>query len=163
MHLLFGPRDARLNEMILESAAPERDDLAQLYLVLRDLARDAADDAFEITNAELAERVKTRRPKTRLTDKGVSAGIGVFRELGLVESEGAGAYRRLRLLPRPRPSSTWRARALRRGPRGVRDVRRRSRRWVLEAPAAELLARVNRPILPDVSAAACPALRPASR
>lgn len=148
VHLLYGPRDARLNEMILESAAPGRDDLAQLYMVLRDLALDSAEDCFEVTNAELAERVKARLPKTRLTDKGVSTGLGVFRDLGLLDGEGAGAYRRLRLLPRPGAKLDLASSA-----RYAEGLEERAtfaafKRWALEAPAVELLQRFDRPILP---------------
>lgn len=100
VHLLFGEKDARLNRMILESSAPSRDDLGALYLTLRDLAADS-DGVIEITNADLAERVKRRRSRSALNDKGVSTGIGVFRELGLVSGEGTGAYRRLTMLPAP--------------------------------------------------------------
>ncbi|MBN2248250.1 MAG: single-stranded-DNA-specific exonuclease RecJ [Coriobacteriia bacterium] len=100
VHLLYGERDVRLNRMILESAAPSREDLGALYLTLRESAGDV-DGFVETTNAELAEQVKRRRPKSALNDKGVSTGIGVFRELGLVASEGTGAYRRLRMLPAP--------------------------------------------------------------
>jgi single-stranded-DNA-specific exonuclease len=149
VHLLFSERDARLNEAILSSVAPERDDLAQLYLVLNDLARDTADDAFEITNAELAERVKARRPKAKLTDKGASAGLGVFRDLGLVEGEGMGAYRRLRVLPRPDGKLDLASSV--RYAEGLEECATFAdfKRWVLESPAPELLQRFNRPILPS--------------
>ncbi len=100
VHLLYGERDVRLNRMILESAAPSRENLGVLYLVLKDIAGES-DGIIETTNAELAERVRQRRSRSVLNDKGVSTGVGVFRELGLAESEGAGAYRRLRLLPAP--------------------------------------------------------------
>jgi len=100
VHLLFGERDVRLNRMILESGAPTREDLGALYLTLKESA-GGSDGTIETTNAELAERVKRRRPKSGLNDKGVSTGIGVFRELGLVSSEGTGAYRRLTVLPAP--------------------------------------------------------------
>ncbi|MHB1452188.1 MAG: DEAD/DEAH box helicase, partial [Coriobacteriia bacterium] len=100
VHLLFGERDVRLNRMILESGAPTREDLGALYLTLKEGAGDA-EGFIETTNAELAEQTKRRRPKSGLNDKGVSTGIGVFRELGLVSSEGTGAYRRLRMLPAP--------------------------------------------------------------
>ena len=65
IHLLFGEKDAKINQMILGSLAPARDDLAALYLVLKEQsARD--EDAFEITNADLAVRVKAMRPGTAL-------------------------------------------------------------------------------------------------
>ena len=147
VHLVFGPSDARLNRMILESAAPPRDDLAALYLALKDLGADGA-DAVEITNAELAERVKARRPGSGLSDKGVSTGIGVFRELGLVTSEGAGAYRRLVLLPAPETKLDLTSSV--RYTEGLDELESFEgfRARALEATADELLHAFNRPILP---------------
>ncbi|HSQ21735.1 MAG TPA: helicase-related protein, partial [Coriobacteriia bacterium] len=147
VHLVFGPSDARLNRMILESAAPPRDDLAALYLALKDVGADGA-DAIEITNAELAERVKARRPGSGLSDKGVSTGIGVFRELGLVASEGAGAYRRLVLLPAPETKLDLTSSV--RYTEGLDELESFEgfRARALEATADELLHAFNRPILP---------------
>ena len=148
IHLLYGLRDSRLNDLILESVAPGRDDLAQLYLVLKDL-QSASDDSFEITNAELAGRVAERRPGSKLSEKGVSAALGVFRELEFVDGEGAGAYRRLRLLPPPGEKLD-----LETSVRYAEGLKEREdfeafKTWAFEASAAELLDRFNRPILPS--------------
>jgi single-stranded-DNA-specific exonuclease len=147
VHLVFGPADARVNRMILESSAPPREDLGALYLVLKDAATES-DGVVEITNGELAERVKKRRPASALNDKGVSTGIGVFRELGLVTSEGTGAYRRLVLLPAPAEkldlaSSVRYAEGL-----DELDDFEAFRERALGAEAEELLHAFNRPILP---------------
>jgi single-stranded-DNA-specific exonuclease len=146
VHLLFSAKDARINRMILESLAPERDDLAALYLTLRDLVAEAG--TIETTNAELAERVKGRRTQTTLSEKGVSAGIGVFRELGLVQSEGSGAYRRLSLLPAPEQKLDLASSVRYAEGRDELDSFDAFRAWVLKAPADELLHTFNRPILP---------------
>ena len=147
VHLAFGSADVRLNRMILESAAPSREDLGALYLVLRDLATDPG-GTIETTNADLAERVKRRRPGSQLTDKGVSTGIGVFRELGLVTSEGAGAYRRLALLPAPETKLELGSSV--RYAEGLDEIQsfESFRERALGAPADELLHAFNRPILP---------------
>jgi single-stranded-DNA-specific exonuclease len=149
VHVTFGPRDSRLNDMILQSVAPDADDLRHLYAVLRDLQADAGDDAFEVTNAELAERVRKRRARSGLTDKGVSAGLGVFRELGFVTGEGAGGYRRLRLLPAPAAKVDLGSSV--RYAEGVEEAEEFAgfRQWVLSASVAKLLDRLNRPILPS--------------
>ena len=147
VHLLFGERDGRLNELILESTAPDLDDLRALYAVLRARASARADGWIEASNAELAEAVKRARPKTRLTDRGVSTGVGVFREVGLVVSEGVGAYRRLMLLPVDgKVDLTSSVRYA----EGVEEAEEFStfRAWVLGAPADELLQAFDRPILP---------------
>ena len=73
---------------------------------------------------------------------------GVFRELGLVESEGYGAYRRLRVLPRPEEKTDLTASVrYSEGKREIEDFEA-FRAWVLEASADDLLHRFNRPILP---------------
>ncbi|MBN1193451.1 MAG: single-stranded-DNA-specific exonuclease RecJ [Coriobacteriia bacterium] len=147
VHLLFGSKDAKLNRMILESSAPSREDLGALYLVLRDAAVEAGGEV-EITNAELAERVKRRRPRTTLNEKGVSTGIGVFRELGLVSSEGYGAYRRLTMLPAPDTRLDLASSV--RYAEGLDELEdfEAFRSRALEASADELLHAFNRPILP---------------
>ncbi|TDB39133.1 MAG: single-stranded-DNA-specific exonuclease RecJ [Actinobacteria bacterium] len=149
IHLVFGDKDARINTMILESLAPGRDDLAALYLALRDCAAEG-DGSIEVTNADLAARVKQRRPKTAMNDKGVSAAIGVFRELGLVTSEGTGAYRRLQLLPAPEGKLDLASSV--RYAEGLEEMAEFAdfRVWALEARSNALLSRINRPILPMI-------------
>jgi single-stranded-DNA-specific exonuclease len=147
VHLLFGERDGRVNELVLESGAPDLEDLRILYAVLRSLGGAAADGWVEVTNAELAAEVKRRRPKSRMTDRGASAGLGVFREVGLVTGEGSGAYRRLSLLPvdgKVDLTSSVRF------SEGVEEAEEFAefRAWVLAADSAELLAAFDRPILP---------------
>lgn len=147
IHLLFGERDGRINEMILSSVAPDLDDLRALYAVLRDRAAAAVDGWIEVTNADLAADVKKRRPRTRLTDKGVSAGLGVFREKGLVTGEGAGSYRRLSLIPiEGKVDLTTSVRYA----EGLEEVDEfvEFRTWVLDASSDDLLAAIDRPILP---------------
>lgn len=148
VHLLFGSADARLNEMILGSAAPKRDELAGLYLTLKEMQRSAGAEPFEVSNAELADRVGVRDPKSRLTDKGVSAGLGVFRELGLLTAEGAGSYRRLRVRERPDKVDLGLSVRYSEALREVEDFAR-FKEWVLSAAPEELLRRFNRPILPS--------------
>ena len=146
IHLLFGPRDARVNEVVLASVAPPRDDLAALYAALKEL-HVANGAAFEITNAELAESVAKRRAKSSMNERGVSTGLGIFRELGLLESEGHSVYRRLSLVPEP-PQVELEASV--RYAEGLEEIAefRRFKEWALGATAHELLERFNRPILP---------------
>jgi len=150
VHLVFGPKDARLNRMILESAAPSRDDLGALYLAMRD-AVAGNDSGVEITNAELAEHPRRRRPASTLTDKGVSAAVGVFRELGLVASEGTGSYRRLSMLPAPETKLDLTSSV--RYAEGLEELQsfEAFRVRALDTPAEELLHAFNRPILPTRS------------
>jgi len=147
IHLLFGSRDARINEMILSSLAPSRDDMAALYAELRDVAsREGA--GFEITNGELAERCRRRRKSFALDERGVSSALGVFRELGFVQGEGHGAYRRLTFIP-----STTKVdlESSVRYAEGIDEVEGFAafKQWALSTEADELLVRFNRPILPE--------------
>jgi len=152
VHLLFGQRDGRVNELVLQSSAPDLDDLRTLYAVLRERAAAAGGEAggwIEATNAELAADVKKRRSKARMTDRGVSTGLGIFREVGLVTGEGSGAYRRLALLPvEGKVDLTSSVRYS----EGIEETEEFSefRTWVLDAGADELLAAFDRPILPTI-------------
>ncbi len=147
VHALFGPKDGKINEMILSSAAPGRDDMAALYLQLKEIAaREGA--GFEITNAELAERVTRANKHSRMNDRGVSSAVGVFRELGFLETEGSGSYRRITMCLSPvrRVELSESVRYA----EGVEEIAEfeQFRTWVLGATAEQLLARFNRPILP---------------
>lgn len=146
VHLLYGDKDARLNERILSSLAPEREDLATLYRVLRTLA-ESEGEGFEVTNSELAERCRTQRRGFALDERGISSGLGIFRDLGLVTGEGHGAYRRLTLLP---SEGKVELEASVRYAEGLDEIAEFGgfRRWALDASADDLLVRFNRPILP---------------
>ncbi len=150
VHLLFGAGDGRINDMVLASGAPSRDDMAALYLVLKE-AQALDGEGFEVTNAELAERVRARRRGCDLNDRAVSAAVSVLRELGLVIAEGHGPYRRLTVPPAP-PVRVELTDSVRYA-EGLEEIAefRRFREWALSAPVAELLARFNRPILPSTS------------
>ena len=147
VHVLFGERDARLNELILQSSAPDLDELRTLYASLRDRASESPEGWVEATNAELAENVRQRRKGARLTDRGASAGIGVFRDLGLVAAEGIGQYRRLRVLPvdgRVDMESSLRY------SEGLEEVAgfAEFKKWALQSGADELRCAFDRPIAP---------------
>jgi single-stranded-DNA-specific exonuclease len=82
-----------------------------------------------------------------MSDKGVSTGLGIFREVGLVTGEGTGAYRRLALLPvEGKVDLTSSVRYS----EGIEETEEFTefRTWVLGAAADELLAAFDRPILP---------------
>ena len=147
VHLLFGQKDARINERILSSLAPSRDDLGALYRVLRDLA-ESEHGSFEITNAELAERARSRSRTCGLDDRGVSSGLGVFRELGLITGEGHGAYRRIAVIPDARKVDLESSVRYAEGQDEIEEFAA-FKRWALESEPDELLARFNRPILPS--------------
>ena len=98
-------KDARINEMILSSLAPSRDDMAALYVVLRDLAA-AEGPGFEITNAELAERCEAPPQAVRARRARRLLGARRLPRPGVRDGEGHGAYRRLTFVPVARARST---------------------------------------------------------
>lgn len=146
VHLLFGERDARINQNILSTLAPARPDLVVLYRLLRELQRTEG-DGFEITNAELAEKCRRIERSCALDDRGVSAGLGVFRDLGLVTGEGHGAYRRLTVLPSEGKVELEQSVRYAEGLDEIEQFEQ-FRERVLTASDEELLMRFNRPILP---------------
>jgi single-stranded-DNA-specific exonuclease len=147
IHLLFGGRDARINETILSSLAPHRDDMAALYLVLRDIAAEQG-AGFEITNAELAAKCRARRKQFGLDERGISSALGIFKDLGFVTGEGHGVYRRLTFSPGGSKVDLTESLRYAEGMDEIAEFQE-FRAWVLSAEPAELLGRFNRPILPS--------------
>ncbi len=152
IYLLFGSRDARINERIVSSAAPARQDLVLLYRSLRTLAQQAASEAddasFSSSNADIAQLALEIDPTSRLDEKSVSCGVSIFRELGFLETSGYGSARRIRMVESPRRMELNESIRYLEGLRS-RDAFDAFRDWVLAAPTEELLQRITRPITPD--------------
>lgn len=149
IHLLFGEKDARINETILSSLAPARDDLAVLYRVLRELSEQEG-IGFEVTNAELAQRCVSLNRDCRLEEKGISSALGIFRDLGFVTSEGHGAYRRLTFTPSENRIELAESVRYTEGLSEIEDFSA-FKVWAMSSDAETLLRRFNRPILPTRS------------
>jgi single-stranded-DNA-specific exonuclease len=149
IHLLFGERDASLNQKILSSLAPERDDLAALYRVLREIG-EREGELFEVTNGELAERARKSRRRFALDERGVSSALGIFRDLGLITGEGHGAFRRITVLPSREKADLASSVRYAEGLDEIEEFEE-FRKWVLDAEAHQLLQRFNRPILPTTT------------
>lgn len=145
VQLLFGEKDALINERILGSQAPSRDDLAALYRVLRELSQQQG-DGFEISNAELA--LGTQRLGGSLDERGVSSALGVMRELGLVVGEGYGTLRRLTVVPSAGKVELSSSLRYAEAQQEI-DEFTQFKMWVMGSAEEELLARFNRPILPS--------------
>ncbi len=152
IHVLFGEKDAKVNEMVLATGAPSRDELAAVYRVLRD-RQGGTGPEFEMTNQEIADAANALLKGARLNDKAASTGVGVFRELGLLETRGHGALRRLSVPPAPD-----RRLELSESVRYAEGLEEQAefaeyRKWVLSAASGVLLERFNRPLMPDSSIA----------
>ncbi len=152
VHLLFGERDARINEHVIEASAPSRGDLVTLYRTLMSLGREAlelgdGDASFAISNAEIALRAASIDARTHLDERMVSCGISVFRELGFLDTTGHGTARRIRMVANPPRMDLEASTRYLEGLRS-RDAFADFRDWALLADAQEMLERINRPITP---------------
>ncbi|MBR3160410.1 MAG: single-stranded-DNA-specific exonuclease RecJ [Atopobiaceae bacterium] len=147
IHLLFGSRDARINESLLSSSAPTRSDLVTLYRILRKEAGMAGGQPLSIEDDILAQMVFAQDRNARLDGAAVAAGIAVFDELGFLDIEGFGESRRIRLNASPAHADLQSSIRYSEGLRSVREFTR-FRDWVLSATAQEMLCRINRPIVP---------------
>lgn len=98
IHILFNEKDKRLNEFILESAAPTRDILGKLYLLLRDQAQIA--NPVVITNHELEEAMQKQGVKT-FREQTASTCLAILEELGLLLREVEGGRRYIHFVTPP--------------------------------------------------------------
>jgi len=148
--LLFGTRDARINERIVASSAPSRQDLVTLYRTLRSLSsrsRAKGEDSFSLTNAEIAQESFAFDARSILDDQTVSTGISIFRELGLLKTSGYGSARRIEMDEAPQRVDLEQSIRYLEGLH-ARDEFAAFRNWALSATADEMLTCINRPITP---------------
>jgi single-stranded-DNA-specific exonuclease len=105
------------------------------------LSQVVASDDCDLTNADLGDLAK-------LTPEAVSTALGIFVELGLVERSRDGSERRLRLASRPQNRLDLTTSI--RYNEGVQERAAFEAFQVVArtAPAQDLLAMVNRPIVP---------------
>ncbi|MBQ6395373.1 MAG: DEAD/DEAH box helicase, partial [Atopobiaceae bacterium] len=148
IHLLFNARDARINEHIIASSAPGRDELVVLYKTLKTLAQGSEEDgSIASTNAEIATSAIAVNPRTTLDEHSVSSGVGVFRELGFLTTSGFSSARRIHMVDSPNRMELDSSVRYQEGLR-TREEFEGFREWALCASADEMLSRLNRPITP---------------
>lgn len=150
IHLLFGSRDARINERIVAASAPSRNELVTLYRTLRSLGARAAaagDDSFAMSNADIAQECLAIDMRSVLDDRAVSCGVSIFRELGFLETHGYGTARRIHMVQSPGRVDLEKSIRYLEGLRS-RDEFVAFRDWAISADAEEMLEQINRPITP---------------
>ncbi len=98
IHILFGDKDRKLNEFILDCAAPSREALAKLYVFLREQA--LLKNPFQLTNHQISEAMGQKGLKN-FHEQTVSAGLAIFEELGLILREIEGGSRYIHFAPPP--------------------------------------------------------------
>ena len=165
IHLLYSKGDVRINNRILASQAPERSEMAVLYKVLRRLAREGrlatveadladglhvvstADEGKAPTREEIVAECVRENPSSQIDEGGVSTGLAVFSELGLVRLVGRGSARKIVFVQGPDRVDLASSTRYQEGCNEIEEFGQFSD-WAFCAPADEVLARVNRPILP---------------
>ena len=151
VHLLFCARDARINERLLDAAAPARPELVTLYRALQTMGRRhrgaSGTAAFVASDLDIAQMCLAVDARTPLEERAVSASLAIFEELGFLHQASAQAGRRIEMVERPGHvdlnSSILYLEGLH-----ARCEFAAFRRWALDAPAHDMLARINRPITP---------------
>lgn len=151
IHLLYSARDARINERMLDAAAPERDELVTLYRALQTMWRanrgKTGEGSFQASDLDIANMCLAIDARTPVDERSVGSGLAIFEELGFAQVSGHDEGRRIHMAENPgRMALTSSIRYL----EGLhaRVAFTAFRRWALEAPAHDMLARVNRPIVP---------------
>lgn len=144
--LLFGSRDAHINERVLASAAPQREIMAQLYVSIRDLCGDVGQTVAD--DSDIVARAHAAGSPWDFDEREVASAIATFSELGFIQVDGYGPGRRITLAVRPQHSSLERSSRYLAGLSQVDDFRT-FRDWVLSSSQEELLERINRPMVPD--------------
>lgn len=150
IHLLFSHNDARINEKILNTCAPSRQNLIALYRALVQLNNESKEkgfDSFSSTNSELSQKASLNDKKCKLEDSAVSTGVAVFRELGFLTTSGHGVARRIKMASSPQQMSLDNSVRYQEGKEEI-ETFVHFKSWALTSTSEELLERFNRPILP---------------
>lgn len=152
IHLLYSTRDARINERLLDIAAPEREELVTLYRALQTMWRSnrtrTGQDSFSASDLDIAQMCLAIDARFPVDERTVSCGLAVFEELGFASIMGFDDGRRIQMAEHPgRVDLTSSIRYL----EGIHARMEFSafRSWALSAPASDMLDRINRPITPQ--------------
>lgn len=147
VHLLYGSRDAHINEQILSAEAPARDDLAVIYRALMTEARRMPDDTIALSDSEILARAQLIDERSRLCEAHVRTGLAVFGELGFLRVEGFEDRRRIRMVEAPAHMDLTDSIRYVEGQHSLREFLS-FRDWALSSLPQEMLSRINRPITP---------------
>lgn len=84
IHLLYGRQDIPINQRLLDELSPNRDVMARIYRLLRELQSNAKDAGFfEVNEQMLASMAEASG--CAITPGAASCGLCVFNELGLID------------------------------------------------------------------------------
>ena len=151
IHLLYSSRDARINERLLDAAAPERCELVTLYRALQTMWRRhrgmTGEAAFSASDLDIAQMCLAIDARTPVDERSVAGGLSIFEELGFLHADGDALARRIAMAENPGHVDLDRSIRYLEGLHARREFAA-FKAWALTAPAHDMLARVNRPITP---------------
>jgi single-stranded-DNA-specific exonuclease len=141
IHLLFGEKDRRINDFIIERAAPKLETLRQLYAAMK---RMTADGMLRMTYVDVASTLDF----DKVDGSTVSAAVRIFSDAGLVETGEDDDGRYVRFLPVAGKVDLTKTERFVEG-EAEREAFVRFCDVVLSAPPDVLESLINRPIYPS--------------
>ena len=146
--LLYGSRDALVNEKILLSQAPTRNDLAALYRALMTEDKRSQAQTFVLSETNILSCALSIDSRIRLTESAVSVGITIFEELGFCATQGFGTARQISMAHSPSHVDLSASLRYTEGQHAIEEFAA-FRDWALTSLPQEMLNRINRPIAPS--------------
>jgi single-stranded-DNA-specific exonuclease len=148
IHLLYTKADVEPNRRLLAPTAPSREELVTLYRVLRECCKvNGSADAFVVSVEELVGLCHRQGACGALDEQGVSNGLAVFEELGLLRRDEDFSPPRITLARGKRVELSASSRYL----EGREELAlfERFRKWALDAAANELHEQMTGPLVPS--------------
>lgn len=153
IHLLYSGRDARINERLLDAAAPDRRELVTLYRALQTMWRrhrgGAPTGPLPASDLDIAQMCLAVDARTPVDERAVPSGLAIFEELGFARVAGDDDARAIEMVENPGHVDLNRSILYLEGLHARREFSS-FRDWALSASAHDMLKRINRPITPQV-------------
>ena len=153
IHLLYSGRDARINERLLDAAAPDRRELVTLYRALQTMWRrhrgGAPTGPLPASDLDIAQMCLAVDARTPVDERAVPSGLAIFEELGFAHVAGDDDVRAIEMVENPGHVDLNRSILYLEGLHARREFSA-FRDWAFSASAHDMLTRINRPITPQV-------------
>lgn len=154
IHLLYSSRDARINERLLNAAAPERKALVTLYRALQTMWRshraETSERSFCASDLDIAQMCMAVDARIPVEDRMVPSGLAIFEELGFVGLSEVDGIHHIEMVENPGHVDLDRSIRYLEGLHAQLEFSA-FKDWALNASSRDMLARVNRPITPHTS------------
>ncbi len=147
IHVLFGEDDARINELILESKAPSRKTLTDIWQMLTSMANDENKVFAEVS--DIVAGLSMACPGTSYNNQTIASSLKIFGELGLIEVEAQDGQKVI-VLDKSKKVNLSDSVIYE---EGLHEKEQFSefKNWAFNEPADVLLDLINRAIYPDES------------